>query len=603
MNRGVVRQIFLLIIVLIFGPSCGEGPSGPTPHKVSTTFLVEWEHPFPGVGITESWGCSSTDIYCVGSFGQILHYDGAEWTEMTSGTVSHLRDLWGFACDDVFAVGDTGTILRFDGDEWARMESPTTETLLGVWGSSPDTVYAVGSNGTVLAFDGVEWTKMNSNSTNDFFVVWGTAGDYVFAGGRDGMMFYDGNTWESFDFTPRYVLMGMWGTARNNVYAADGTNVLKHYDGSEWTDIWTRVGYPFMNICGFSENNIFASGYDGLVARYDGTSWTGYSLGDFKLSGIWGTADDDLWVSGVPYWSGGALFHYNGSTWTPSHKSLTTNTLFDCWTDQRGDIAYAVGRNGTILKRVGDDWTKVSHGINSEFRAVWGAGADDVFVAGDNGAVIRFRGITWEEIDIGSHGNLRDIWGSSRSNVHIVGNDGIWHFDGRDWERADTVSNLAGVWGTDDSNAFAAGYDRFSTEGVVLRYDGSAWTEIMRRDDVRFTDVAGTGPSDLFVVGHTIADRSAVVLRYDGDDWGDISPPGVSVINSIGGNYQMGMFAVGHSREGHATTVHQILHFNGFVWVDLGNRYQRSFNSVCGTAENKIYLVGNGGAIVRYEKR
>ena len=52
------------------------------------------------------WGSSATDVFAVGRRGTILHYNGSNWSPMTSGTTTDLVDVWGSSSNDVFAVGD-----------------------------------------------------------------------------------------------------------------------------------------------------------------------------------------------------------------------------------------------------------------------------------------------------------------------------------------------------------------------------------------------------------------------------------------------------------------------------------------------------------------
>jgi hypothetical protein len=40
--------------------------------------------------------------------GVIMHYDGAEWSPMNSGTRMLLTSVWGSSADDVYAVGLDG---------------------------------------------------------------------------------------------------------------------------------------------------------------------------------------------------------------------------------------------------------------------------------------------------------------------------------------------------------------------------------------------------------------------------------------------------------------------------------------------------------------
>ena len=76
------------------------------------------------------WGSSGSDVFAVGHYGTILHYDGSSWSPMNSGTSYHLRGVWGSSGSDVFAVGHSasgiGIILHYDGSGWSPMDSGTT---------------------------------------------------------------------------------------------------------------------------------------------------------------------------------------------------------------------------------------------------------------------------------------------------------------------------------------------------------------------------------------------------------------------------------------------------------------------------------------------
>ena len=61
-------------------------------------------------------GTSPSDVFAVGYYGTIIHYDGASWTPMNTNTDVHLKGIWASECD-VFAVGDGGTILQHIPDE------------------------------------------------------------------------------------------------------------------------------------------------------------------------------------------------------------------------------------------------------------------------------------------------------------------------------------------------------------------------------------------------------------------------------------------------------------------------------------------------------
>lgn len=77
-----------------------------------------------GFGI---WSTSSCNIYFVGAYGSIVHYDGQDFTKMESGTKLNLNAVYGSANGDhIFAVGynDSGELsgrsiaLENDGSKW-----------------------------------------------------------------------------------------------------------------------------------------------------------------------------------------------------------------------------------------------------------------------------------------------------------------------------------------------------------------------------------------------------------------------------------------------------------------------------------------------------
>jgi len=67
---------------------------------------------------------------------------------MLSPTTTQLNDVWGSSSSDIFAVGDYSTILHYDGSAWSAMNYGATNSisLFGVWGSSGSDVFAVGGD-------------------------------------------------------------------------------------------------------------------------------------------------------------------------------------------------------------------------------------------------------------------------------------------------------------------------------------------------------------------------------------------------------------------------------------------------------------------------
>ena len=73
--------------------------------------IITIENPITDVDLSDVWGSSPNDVYAVGSYGTILHFDGKTWSQMDSGIEASLLGVWGESGGDVFAVGYEGTIL------------------------------------------------------------------------------------------------------------------------------------------------------------------------------------------------------------------------------------------------------------------------------------------------------------------------------------------------------------------------------------------------------------------------------------------------------------------------------------------------------------
>jgi len=120
----------------IAGPDASN-PSGPA--------SWHWENPLPqGNELNAVWGSGASDAWTVGRIGTVLHWDGAIWSKVPSGTTNVLNGVWGSAPNDVWAVGWGGLIVHWNGSVWTSVSSDTALDLYGIWGSAANDVWAVG---------------------------------------------------------------------------------------------------------------------------------------------------------------------------------------------------------------------------------------------------------------------------------------------------------------------------------------------------------------------------------------------------------------------------------------------------------------------------
>lgn len=327
-------------------------------------------------------GATATVTFTVACPGAI-----ARWTAVDAGTRADLTDVWGTSPNDVFIAGEIGSrvssiIRHFDGNTWTQQTKVTDLRLRGLWGSSATDVYAVGFDmfapiARMLHYDGSSWTEVPGFAADaedlSFESVWGLSSQDIWAVGEafDGafdralIYHFDGTFWQRMlvQGNTNPGLVDVWGFSPTDVWAVgrDETSdpnvgVVLHYDGTAWTPVLQQTGLAPNALWGSSPTDLFLAGFDvqedssgdftvsSAIWHYDGTTWSPMSVpsGDTVLEDIWGTSPTNVFAVG----DDGLILHFDGSAWTGS--SQTNQTLLAVW-GSAPDDAYAVGLGGRVL--------------------------------------------------------------------------------------------------------------------------------------------------------------------------------------------------------------------------------------------------------------
>lgn len=110
------------------------------------------------VALYKVWGSGPDDVWACGASGVIVHWDGAAWSVVPSGTERLLLTVAGADAEHVWAVGGTGSgeIVRWDGSAWAS-EAPEFSTDFSGVSARGERAVAVGRVGDVWWSDGAGW--------------------------------------------------------------------------------------------------------------------------------------------------------------------------------------------------------------------------------------------------------------------------------------------------------------------------------------------------------------------------------------------------------------------------------------------------------------
>ncbi len=281
--------------------------------------------------------------------------------------------------------------------------------------------------------------------------------------------------------------------------------------------------------------------------------------------------------------------------------SQTTVPLYALW-GSGTDNVYAVGRDGTILRFNGTDWSHITPATTNSLYALHGRNANDIYAVGQNGTTLHYDGLYWNPETSGTTADLQAVWCSDSNTVFAAGHifeSGIWQptllqKTSGGWVQENiTVStstfsqsikeSIYGLWGTGDNAMYAVG-----RRGLLIT--GSPFDSGVRPTDADLYAIWGSTAGTIFAVG-----AGGTLCRFDGSQWlefgSDVTGTG-SPLYSIWGQGSNEFFAVGFAGT--------IIHHNAAEKIrNLINPANYTLNAVWGVADQVVFAAGDGGTIIR----
>ncbi|HEU4680134.1 MAG TPA: hypothetical protein VFS51_00230, partial [Gemmatimonadales bacterium] len=228
-------------------------------------------------------------------------------------------------------------------------------------------------------------------------------------------------------------------------------------------------------------------------------------------------------------------------------------------------------------------------------------------------------GDAWTAINLPVGFRGAAIWATSASDIFVTGvhdgsSDGlILHYNGLAWSeqfRANQVL-LGGLWGASATDVFTAGNPTggSTSPGLVLRYNGSQWSDVGPKEDFdHYNTVWGTSPGDLFVGGWFDAiPADGLIRHYNGTTWSAMTGHGFGThgnVTDLAGVSPTDVYALGVEStfdDEPFVTTYAVAHYDGTTWVRSFGTTEYQLNGVWPVAANNAFVVGNGGRILHYD--
>lgn len=599
-----------------------------------------WQNPLPqGLTLRGVWGAASDDIWAVGDYGTIMHYDGLTWQlALRAGTLTtqDFYAVYGVSATDIWAVGAAGTLAHYDGKAWTLSPdsgAKTSQLLRGVWGSGPQDFWAVGNSGTILRYDRNGWANasiMTPVPTNIYYSIWGSAADDIWAVGTGGIiMRWNGTIWApapgsaSVTTTTLYAIRG---SARDNIWATGSGTTRIRYNGNAWAvDASTGYSATMAQALWVNQSGALALGSGTMGAasnRFDGSAWTTANVGFYSaMYGAHGFSDSDVWTVGVL----GALFHYDGQNWSPAALSVPAGNFgFNAvWGSGPSDI-WIGGYNGALpypnygyLRHYnGTTWTPTQISPMPRINAIHGTQPANVHAAGENGLIARFDGTSWTQLSnttaastrylyavhttTNPSGTLPTAWavGDTGALLAVNGTTVTLHSQ----SGMITTQSLTGVWGTSASTVYAVG-----SGGTLLRYSSfpapaGQWSTQTISGSLGTTYLgsmhgSAISPSRIWAVGSTGA-----IAFYDGNTgvWSTHAQSGTNT-GGLTTSYLHKVYTVNSTSAWISADSNVVYRFDGTTWGAQTLPTRNPSYAIWANNATDAWAVGYNDMVLRYQ--
>lgn len=292
--------------------------------------------------------------------------------------------------------------------------------------------------------------------------------------------------------------------------------------------------------------------------------------------------DDSQWVEyKVPYVAlnqfgkvdASGNFGFGSESFTPEalvgiQFAAPANAAFDVWVD---DIRFYSCQGTECVPTCVDPGQPVAcPALGGESAGCWEAGTDCSTTATED----QFFNEVW-----GS--GPADVWAAGYSFANHAGV--LMHWDGAAWSSppSGATAILNGVWGSRPNDVWAVG-----DYGVALHWNGTSWTNVPTGSTQSLSKVWGSASNDVWAVGH-----GGTVLHWDGSTWTAVTSRTALWLSDMWGSSAGDVWSTGFAEDGSASG---IIHWDGSVFSVVKGDAVPGLSALWGSGPNDVWAVGSG---------
>ncbi len=221
-----------------------------------------------GIAFADSTATPDGDVWLTGTRAYSVYEVEVIFLRARNGSIDRIDhffsprapvDISGSSASDVWALTGAGDVIHFDGSDWTQMDVPSPYQRLyprGIYAVGPNDVWAVGYGGDGRAeyigytqhWDGSSWTTV----------------------------------WTPFDGLDNHFFRGVDGSATDDVWVVGYINysqtIALHWDGSSWTQFsGPPSGAPFLDVSALTSDDAYATPYSqndfNTLFYWNGEGW------------------------------------------------------------------------------------------------------------------------------------------------------------------------------------------------------------------------------------------------------------------------------------------------------------------------------------------